>query len=712
MADKSNNWAMVDLSAENGAAELVLRVGRGGTQIPISQFSMSYGLNDIPKATALVALGRDARTGEPSPIYEQIAEIKQMAPVRVFIRGNLGDWSPRGQDGAKESFPIAKDATIFIGYVSGISYRRSAGRVSLVLNLVNQLVDLSLSSGGSKDVVPGSPSDLMLPLGLEGSGAGTAADKFSDELRQDLDVDFSEGVLKVLHNLSIDNQIQPHDAEIWCEGPDGPISEKAENGMAASVIEGKGRWQGINNWTGLETDVSEYVEKYPLLVAASAVEKAATAIGAHVTSSLAGTSMWGMMIGSMLSDFGCGVIPWAAGAIVAPILTMARDAQMILKAGDYVDFDLSTMSQRPLYGVGVLGNFQMGTINDSANAKVCAGSTFVAKTDENIPLNDGMWMFVGAPRWMDDWVNFDPKAAVGEADIIKTLSKPSHDATGVDEAAIKRNPGEEVKVWNDAMKQYAQMIYASNALRGREGTVVGKLRFDIAPGTTIMIQAKGDKYLGEYSDSDELSDGVDTLATDMYGFVAKVHISINAEQASATTAFELTNLRTEAENEQVSGRFSMPEHPFFGPSYFKYAPLVPGLTVPEEEPVEGALPDDSIGDDSEGNETNPDVISVDATGLARILGPIAGGIPDIDEDAFPLDDAGTQRVLSPADILATQLSPPFNPALDVNNNPQPVDDTGNLYAGTGGGFPLPTETGGGFPLPITDSGEAGQTTIV
>jgi hypothetical protein len=703
MADKSNNWAMVDLSARDRAAELVLRVGVGGTQIPISQFSMSYGLNDIPKATALVALGRDARTGEPSPIYEQIAEIKQMAAARVFIRGNLGDWSPRGIDGSKESFPIVSDATIFIGYVSGTSYRRSAGRVSLVLNLVNQLVDLSLSSGGSKDVVPGSPSDLMLPLGLEGSGSGTAADKFSDELRQDLDVDFSEGVLKVLHNLSINNQIQPHDAEIWCEGPDGPISEIAENGMAASVIEGKGRWQGINNWTGLETDVSEYVEKYPLLVAASAVEKAATAIGAHVTSSLAGTSMWSMLIGSMLSDFGCGVIPWAAGAIVAPILTMARDAQMVLKAGEYVDFDLSTMSQRPLYGVGVLGSFQMGTINDSANAKVCAGSSFIAKTDENIPLNDGMWMFVGAPRWMDDWVNFDPKAAVGEADINKTLSQPSHDATGIDEAAIKRNPGEEVKVWNDAMKQYAQMIYASNALRGREGTVVGKLRFDIAPGTTIMIQAKGDKYLDQlqYSDAEELSEGVDTLATDMYGFVAKVHISINAEQASATTAFELTNLRTEAENEQISGRFSMPEHPFFGPSYFKYAPLVPGLTVPEEAPVEGALPIVGIGVGSEGDETNPDVVSVDATGLARILGPIAGGIPDID-DNFPLDDAGTQRVLSPANILATQLSPPYNPALDVENNPQPVDETGNLYAGTGGGFPLPEK----------DSGEAGQTTIV
>ena len=699
MADKSTNWAIVDLSARAGGASLVLRIG--GEQIPVSQFSMSYGQNDIPKATALVALGRDARTGEVSKIYPQINAIKQMAAVRVFIRGNLGDWSPRGIDGTKESFPVANNATIFIGYVSGISYRRSAGRVSLVLNLVNQLIDLALSSGGSKDVVPGSPSDLMLPIHLEGSGAGRAADRFINTLVNDLKTDFSAAVLKVLKNVSKENQLQTHEGTAWCQGVDGPKAELEANEMAASVIDGEGRWQGISN-AATGTEVDKYLDAYPLLVPGSQVQKAATAIGEHVSASLSGTSMWGMMIGSMLTDFGCGVIPWASGAIVAPILPMAKKAQVILRAGEYVDFDLSTQCQRPLYGVGVMGNFQMGTLNRSQDPKLCCGATYVAKTADNFPANDGMWIFVKAPSWLDDWVNQDPKAADGNADIIKTMNEPSHDATGIDEAAIARDVGTEVDDWNDAMAEYAKLIYAINALRGREGTVVGKLRFDIAPGTTIMIQAKGDKYL---------SAGVDTLATNMYGLVAKVHISINAEQASATTAFELTNLRTEVENNSADGRFSMKRHPFFGDNYFKYAPLVPELTVSEPAPVAGALPKVGIDAGSEGNETNPDVISVDATGLARTLGPIAGGIFD-PLDAFPLDDAGTQRVLSSAAITASQLSPPYNPALDVENNPQPVDDTGMLYVGTGGGFPLPATTGGGFPLPEKDSGEAGQTTIV
>jgi hypothetical protein len=297
----------------------------------------------------------------------------------------------------------------------------------------------------------------------------------------------------------------------------------------------------------------------------------------------------------------------------------------------------------------------MGTINKSEDAKLCAGAIFVAKSQEGEPLNDGMWLFVNAPGWIDDWANFDPEAADGDADINKTLNQPSHDATGADKPAIQREPGTEVVEWNNVMQQYARMMYAVNALAGREGTIVGKLRFDIAPGTTVMIQARGDNYL---------SAGVDTLATDLYGFIAKVHISINAEQASATTAFEVTNLRTAKENE--SQRFSMIEHPFFMENYFKYAPLVPALTKAKKDVAVAGVPNDTVAAGEEDETSAGD--------------DLAGGIEDL--------GAGP-----------SMAAPPYNPTLAG----EPT---------TGGGFPLPAETGGGFPLPITDPGEAGQTVVV
>ncbi len=671
MADKPNNWAMVDLSDQLGGAALLLRVT--GADIPVAQFSMSYGLNDIPKATALVALGRDARTGEPSAIYAQVKSIKQMTRATVSIKGNLGDWSPRGANGAKESFPMNANAIIFVGYVSGISYRRSSGQISLVLNLVNKLVDLALSSGGSKDVVPGAPNDLMIPTLTEGTGAsGEASNKFTDQLEQDLIIDFSEAILKVLMKVSEESQIQTHAGGFWCgEQPAGaPIADKEGNARATTVIkpDDAGKWQGISN-LAKGTDVDKYLTDYPLIVPADTIGSASSFIGGQVSASLASTSMWGMLIGSILPNFGCGIIPWASGAIIAPILDMARDAQITIKADEYADFDLSTQSQRPLYAVGVMGNYQMGTISKSEAPKLCAGASFVATNDDGSPLNDGMWLFVNAPGWMDNWVNTtDPDAGEGNPGIVKTLTEPSHDAAGIAVVAIDRKPEEQLTQVNDAMQQYAKMIYASNALRGREGSIVGKLRFDIAPGTTILIQARGDNYL---------SDGVDTLATDMYAFVAKVHVSINAEQASATTSFELTNLRTAEENSSGSERFSMKEHPFFAENYFKYVPLVPMLSVPSK----------GYWDPPSNPPLTAVAGEVDQT-LTAVAGEVDQPLTAVITTALPPAISGNADLTPTAETSgATNFLPPIDAPIRSN----PVVLTARLSS-------------------VSDVGEAGQTT--
>jgi hypothetical protein len=97
---------------------------------------------------------------------------------------------------------------------------------------------------------------------------------------------------------------------------------------------------------------------------------------------------------------------------------------------------------------------------------------------------------------------------------------------------------------------------------------VGKLRFDICPGTTLLVKSKGELK----------SEGVDELASDLYGLVSRVTVTINSEQASAATTLELTNIRTDVENQQ--DRFSLASHPFFDDNFFETAPLVPSLEVP------------------------------------------------------------------------------------------------------------------------------------
>lgn len=116
------------------------------------------------------------------------------------------------------------------------------------------------------------------------------------------------------------------------------------------------------------------------------------------------------------------------------------------------------------------------------------------------------------------------------------------------------------------MSNYARMFYATNALKGRDGSLTGKLRFDVTPGTTVRIKGS----------STTSGAGSDSVYGDLFAFVAAVNISIDAEAPAANTTFELTNIRTEAEN--AKDRFSMTTHPFFD-SYFNGAPLVHSLQV-------------------------------------------------------------------------------------------------------------------------------------
>jgi len=561
-----NHWAMVDFTGvNNGGANVYADIS--GLKVPVAQLSMTYGLNDIPNASIQIPMGRDVRTNYKSPIYNLVANLAHMSEVKIYLEGQLGDFNAGSADKKNKWFPtIEEPVIIFMGYVSGVSYRRSSGRITTSIHMVSRLFDLASSSGGSKDVVPGSPNDFMMPTLIGGSGtsAGDAATKFLNDLPTDLEDDYSNAVLKCLNYISENNQIQTHNATLWC-GKGSPLPEKNEpNLQAKNVINKFGNWNGIATFSN-DPYMGKYTTKYPLKVdSAATIAKASTTISNQISNSLASTHMFGMLVGSILPPFSFGIVPMACGAIMAPCLTMAKNHQITIPTSDYVDFNFSTQSQRALAGVGVLGNYSLGTLTPG-QPKLCSGASYASNAPN---AKHGMWMFVNAPEWLEDMTNSDPKGVKGDAGINKVLAKPGHDAVGIDEKAVERDElKQEIEDTNATMEKFAKMMYINQALTGRNGTLTGKLRFDIAPATTIKISAGPEEALFN-------------LTTDIYAFVSKVHIVINAEQASAATTFDLTNLRTANEN---SNGLSFDEHPLFGKSYFKYAPIVPELSLDPEK---------------------------------------------------------------------------------------------------------------------------------
>lgn len=581
--NKVTNWALVDLSGNganrtaNSKASIFMQMD--GVQIPIAQITLQYGLNAIPTASAVIALGRSVRTLQDSAIYQQISKIKQMVPVIIYATGALGDWSTYGRRGAKQQWPVSNQTHIlFTGYFSGFSYKRSQGRVSLVANLVNKLFDLSCSSMGSKDVVPGSPQDLMTPALYMDSGGGNAlvsSAAFLFALTADMEVDFPDALMKSLYEVAATNQIQLHNTDLWCLNPvqGNPVFKVAANTKATEVIAESGLWwDGLQEYSGNvkidnnranSTPYTKFNKKYPLMVQGTSTATIASKISSVFFNSLAGTSMWSMLVGSLLPAFGCAVMPINRTAFIAPLIPSCRTAYKTIGTDEYVDLNFSIRSHRPLFGVGVMGQYGFAT-DILTSRKNCVGASYVPRDAKGEPLSEGMWLFVNAPFWMDDWINFDTTEAANDL-----MNKPANNVIGIKKppAAPARNLADEAVTWNDMMTRYAQLHYITNGLMGREGLLTGKLRLDIAPGSTICIQAR----------SDVMRSGVDQLAEDLYGLVARVVVNINAEEATASTTFELTHIRTATENKE--DRFAMANHPFFGNNFFTGAPLVPTLSL-------------------------------------------------------------------------------------------------------------------------------------
>ena len=76
------------------------------------------------------------------------------------------------------------------------------------------------------------------------------------------------------------------------------------------------------------------------------------------------------------------------------------------------------------------------------------------------------------------------------------------------------------------------------SLKGRVGELSGKLRFDISPGSNVLVHAAGARNI----------DNADQIQEDIYATVTQVSYVINAESQKAGTAFSLAHIRSASEN--------------------------------------------------------------------------------------------------------------------------------------------------------------------
>lgn len=548
------------------------KVGGEVTRYRVSKFTASYALNKIPTATCALAVGRNVRTLEPAQIHRDADKMKLMLPAKIYFTGS-GPWTPFNDFGWDE----AGTQVLFDGYLTGIGYSQIQGKLQLTVQLIHWLSDLAFSSSLSEQSHPSNPFDIAfrasyLPpcpdLVTTAKPAMTSEARFQpffdrDKITQDL-------WGKVLHPLFC--CLAQEDA-IRLGLCTDEVGEPGRNDQALSALE---RFE-----TDAESDCGvPRIWSKPLAMDGGIVGNAFAKgvrqyFARELVESFAGMTIWDKLIQAYGAAFKFAVVPRPESAMVVPFVPGIR-LPWIKKIlpDDIRQIDATSFIRRPIRGVGIWAGRDFRTAaygRQTANlyAPLGVGGCYLPD-----PEAKGMLLIRRAPGWLAN-----VPAAAGDARTTMIGGKdgarrPTSTATTPQEGneeALRPDEGPVEAAKNSAniFENLAHWTYMAEVLRGRVVVVTTKLRFDIAPGSNVQVQAVGEPFIQSLL-------GADALRLDLLGTVTRVVTTLDAENRIGQTTFQLAHVRTVSENED--DRTSLDRHPLYPESeVFSGAPLVDGF---------------------------------------------------------------------------------------------------------------------------------------
>jgi len=565
---KAKNWLRTDIVG--------LRLEIEGRNLEVTQLTCTYALNEIPRATCVLGVGRNARNVLRSAgIHEAAPALDQLVKAKIF-------WKPSGDFDHVFKWS-EEEMMLFDGYVIGFGYEKINGQMQAMVSLGGWLMDLAASSSLSQASHPSNPSNYAYSAVHSPGGSGSAnkpsnlfqQDSFSPAFEDDVWTGIKDNLCRLANRNLINRNLGDEIAGVNQTTPETPNTQALE---ALKRIEGGSEdcaFVGERFGPPLVFDAGEF--------SLSIARGVADAFSETMLNSYAYHTFWDKIIGELGPSFMFSLVPMVDRAMVVPFQPGSRalwKKEIKAEEYDHIGFDVSM--GRPIKTMIVQNDFTSQTMINVGIAADEFGRFGIGgffrpgdKTSET-----GVIKFIKAPSWIGNIAS----TAIYAANTTGVKSKNSTPSATTPSAKTDKDTDKSPKVLNDAAvemcNKWARAMYALEALQGRVGSVSGKLRFDIAPGSNIRIAAKPEIFLG----------AEDSLATDLIGQVSRVTFSIDAEGSKAGTAFRLFNVRTAAEN--TSDKTSVDGHPLYTHS-FTGAPLIPeyefsitgGVFVPAEVPV-------------------------------------------------------------------------------------------------------------------------------
>lgn len=547
----------------------------GMGEFEVVRYESHWGINELPICNCTLAVGRNVLDGmSPAAAHQQLTLFDILPRGRVYAQID-------GEFATNVSWPSTA-AMIFDGYVTGLGYRKMNGQLQLVCSIIHWLSDLAFSSTLSQQSHPSNPSDYTFQAiyatvnpGGAAAAAGVLPGMVANSVAPNLfvwDNIVNDLWGKVLKSFFV--QLSNTDT---LEVP-GIIANAATSfGKNTVALKALARIEGTGG-TPQDLKLSGY--NVPLSLDSSALgdgniafqvaESIQQHIGNITLDSLARTTLWDTLVGGIAPQFMFGVIPQVDKALVVPITPGLRQTYRNTISHleyDYVDFNAAI--PRPIGAMAVMAGQQnqfggeaAGGVQNPNIPSITGVGGFYASP--NIKPGQGMLRFIGAPAWLANvpssatspltTTGVKGKIAIGTATTPGGGGATRGGRGGVTQSAAALGS---VALYN----RYAQSMYIVDALRGRMALLVGKLRFDLAPGTSVLVEGKSEQHLAED----------DRLGQNNVGMIAKISIGIDAEGQRAGTSYQLINLRTEEENSDNSK--SVARHPLYS-KVFVGAPLL------------------------------------------------------------------------------------------------------------------------------------------
>jgi hypothetical protein len=540
-----------------------------------------FELNSIPQASVTLAIGRRADDVQKvAAIHRKVDDLKLQLPARIWCHAEDSAGSEPGPS-LDQLWPEGK-FKIFEGYVTGSAFRRNDSGAELTLGLTHWLTDMNFSSALSKQSHPVNPSQFSFPASfvidttLEGGavlpsggvvvvGSAMAIDyvpitTIIDDFWGGSDAIANPNGLKAwLTHLTKLDRITA--TQILGQAAGGGDLAPEKNWEACRALR---RFEPDAVGPDFDESGQGYVLGVPLRIETDSDLHAAIALsigyelGLETFESYANVTLWDKLAGQFHTNYLFSVVPLVDKALVVPFVPglSSGDTDTLvhrtISTSQYEMVDSQTVMTRPLRAVGILigKNFQAGgsTSSDEAPDYQTIGGYFDKMTvSDDGRYKEGLVMLIQGPRWLSNALNpfLSTPHTTGVAATVRATALNPGEGDGHTEPLPKEVFAKLEPVWD----AYAHTLYLHEVLKNRQMIISGPLRFDIAPGSQIKVEAVEDRFVQKllHPGSDEHPCD-DRFKTFFWCTVLRVSTIIDCQRMRATTVFHLGHVRNEKEN--------------------------------------------------------------------------------------------------------------------------------------------------------------------